>query len=224
MNFLTHYYCDSKKGDPFYNLGLAMPDLMSMFKRGWKINNKLMKHSLSGNLLSIADGISQHLLADQYFHQSEFFLRNTATIKQLFLQNNVKYRGTHYLFLAHLLLEICIDRLIVKQFPQVVIDFYDDMASIQANKVNNFFVEIGLHVPEGFFVFYERFVKEKFLYHYDDIEKIVFMYNRILTKVNMTVIDPDEYEKLSNVILSIDDLLFAELYDKTSFGVLTESQ
>ena len=104
MNFLTHYYLDRRKADPFYNLGLAIPDLMSMFKRGWKINSKLNNQSLSGDFLSIADGIAQHLLADTFFHQSEFFLKNTSLIKQLMLENDVKYRGTHFLFLSHLLL------------------------------------------------------------------------------------------------------------------------
>lgn len=221
MNFLTHYYCDRKKEDPFYNLGLAIPDLMSMYKRGWKINSKFNKQTLSGDSLSIADGISQHLLADQYFHQSEFFLRNTNWIKQLMLDNNVNYRGTHYLFLSHLLLEICIDRVIVKNLPQVVADFYADMTSIPQHLVNDFFKEIEVGIPEGFFIFYERFIRDKFLYAYDDIEKIIFMYNRILTRVNMTVIDPDEYEKLCFVIMTIDDLLFAELYNKASFGLLT---
>lgn len=221
MNFLTHYYCDRKKEDPLYNLGLAIPDLMSMYKRGWKINNRLTEHILSGDFLSIADGISQHLLGDQYFHQSDFFLRNTSQIKQLLLDNKVKYRGTHYLFLSHLLLEICIDRMIVKKIPQVVVDFYADLSAIHPNLVKDFFEDINVAIPEGFFIFYERFVREKFIYNYDDIEKIIFMYNRILTRVNMTVIDPDEYEKLGNVISSIDDILFAELHDKASFGLLT---
>jgi len=223
MNFLTHYYCDRRKGDPLYNLGLAIPDLMGMYKRGWKINSKLTKQSLSGDSISIADGISRHLQADSYFHQSEFFLRSTNRIKQLMLDNNVIYRGTHYLFLSHLLLEICIDRVIVQNFPQIVSDFYTDMSSIPQQLVIGFFKEIEVDIPEGFFIFYERFIRDKFLYAYDDIEKIIFMYNRILTRVNMTVIDPDEYEKLGYVISLIDNILFAELYDQPSFGLLTSA-
>jgi hypothetical protein len=224
MNFLTHYYCDRKKEEPYYNLGLAIPDLMSMFKRGWKINNKFNKHSLSADFLSIADGITQHLQADSYFHQSDFFLRYTSRIKQLMLDNEIKYRGTHYLFLSHLLLEICIDRVIVINLPHVVKDFYADMSGIQQNTVNDFFKEIEVVIPEGFFIFYERFVREKFLYAYDDIEKVIFMYNRILTRINMTVIDPEEYEKLSNVIKSIDDLLNNELIERAAFNKLTSAK
>ena len=37
----------------------------------------------------------------------------------------------------------------------------------------------------------------------------------------MTVIDPEEYTKLGNVITSVDDILFAELPDHASFGLLT---
>jgi hypothetical protein len=221
MNFLTHYYCDRKIGEPHYNLGLAIPDLMSMFKRGWKVNSRLIKQPLSGDFLSIANGISQHLKADAYFHQSEFFLRNTSRIKQLMLDNHLNYRGTHFLFLSHLLLEICIDRVIVRNFPAVVADFYADMSAIPQQTINDFFSQIEVPIPEGFFVFYERFTRDKFLYNYDDIEKIIFMYNRILTRINMTIIDPEEYDKLGNVILSIDDILFAELYDHASFGLLT---
>lgn len=222
MNFLSHYYCDAKKGDPFYNLGLAIPDLMSMYKRGWKINDKINKQEFSGVYISLAEGIRQHLLADQYFHQSEFFLRNTSMIKRFMLDCDIKYRGTHFLFLSHILLEICIDRLIVINKPQVVKDFYNDLSGIEQNKVNVFFIEMGVPIPEGFFIFYERFIHDKFLYAYDDIEKIIFMYNRILTRVNMTVIDQDEYQKLSNVIESIDTLLATELPDKASFKLLTK--
>jgi len=221
MNFLTHYYCDRKKGDPLYNLGLAIPDLMSMFKRGWKVNSRLSKYTLTGDFLSISEGIGQHLQADAYFHQSEFFLKNTSRIKQLMLDNQLNYRGTHFLFLSHLLLEICIDRVIVNNFPKVVAEFYTDMSTIPQQIVNDFFGEIEVAIPEGFFIFYERFVRDKFLYNYEDIEKIIFMYNRILTRINMTVIDPEEYTKLGNVITSVDDILFAELPDHASFGLLT---
>ena len=171
MNFLTHYYCDRKKGDPLYNLGLAIPDLMSMFKRGWKVNSRLSKYTLTGDFLSISEGIGQHLQADAYFHQSEFFLKNTSRIKQLMLDNQLNYRGTHFLFLSHLLLEICIDRVIVNNFPKVVAEFYTDMSTIPQQIVNDFFGEIEVAIPEGFFIFYERFVRDKFLYNYEDIEK-----------------------------------------------------
>jgi hypothetical protein len=221
MNFLTHYYCDRKTADPFYNLGLAVPDLMSMFKRGWRIGNHQLKYPAEGKYFSIIQGVKQHLLADQYFHQSDFFLRSTSMIKQLMLEKHLQYRGTHFLFLSHLLLEICIDRIIVTKFPEVVADFYSDISAVPPQIVNDFFDEIEVPIPEGFFVFYERFARDKFLYNYDDIEKIIFMYNRILTRINMIVIDPGEYEKLGNVILSIDDILFAELYDHASFGLLT---
>lgn len=223
MNFLTHYYCDRKLGNPQYNLGLAIPDMMSMFKRGWKLNSKLNQQNLTGTFLSINDGINQHLLADSHFHQSEFFLRNTSSIKQFMLDEKINYRGTHYLFLSHLLLEICIDRIIVKNFPDVIADFYEDISQIPKKTVNDFFIEIGVDIPEGFFIFYDRFIHDKFLYGYDDIEKLIFMYNRILTRINMTVIDPDEYGKLSNVIFSVDELLFTELYDWASFSLLTSA-
>ena len=59
--------------------------------------------------------------------------------------SDVIYRGTHYLFLSHLLLEICIDRVIVQNFPEIVSDFYTDMSSIPQQLIIDFFEEI-----EGF--------------------------------------------------------------------------
>ena len=86
MNFASHFFLDGIEGRPYYNFGLVLPDLASIFKRGWRIADRNNVQEMNQRNMDIFSGILKHYELDAIFHQSMFFNEHTKMIKDLLKQ------------------------------------------------------------------------------------------------------------------------------------------
>ncbi|NUM81021.1 hypothetical protein HUU42_09460, partial [bacterium] len=75
MNFLTHYYCNAGRNlSPDFHFGVALPDILSVYDRALRFHEpaiiKLIAEQPKNKLWQ---GIHNHLRADAFFLQSDFF-------------------------------------------------------------------------------------------------------------------------------------------------------
>lgn len=205
MNFLSHFFFDSKGGNPYYNLGLILPDLMGMFRRGWKIPESEPPETLSVSSLEIYRGLNTHHSADAFFHNSKFFKKYTRQLKRELTRNGIQNPHKPF-FIAHVMLEVLIDRNLIKQDERLPEHFYKDLDFITKDSLVTFFNETDKW-PEGFWDLFQKFRTERYAYAYLDPKKVIYTLNRILDRARQPVIEESEWGFLNYCIFEMDERL-----------------
>ena len=212
MNFLSHYYLDRIENKPYHNFGLILPDLMSMYKRKWKITDKALKYNLNQVEAQLVTGVIKHNKLDSFFHQSDYFIKYTHIIKDIIVKNNIKYHKNRLHFISHILLELLIDRIIIIKDKNVLREFYNDLDQIDWHVLENFFMKIELKTDIGFHGYIIKFIRRKYLYKYLNSHRIIFIMNRILQKVSLPPIS-DQKKTLKKSIIEIEKELVNSYFE-----------
>ena len=215
MNFLSHYYIDRIENKPYHNFGLILPDLMSMYKRKWKVSSRVMKENLTLQETQIVTGVVKHNNLDGYFHNSDFFYKYTTAIKEILQKNGVRYPEQRIHFVAHILLELLVDRVIIKKEKLILKEFYSELDQIDWNVLNDFLVKIKLDAVEGFYGYFVKFRRRKYLYKYANNFQVLFITNRILEKVNLPQI-VDQKRLMKKCLNEIEAIINESYYEVTS--------
>jgi S-adenosylmethionine hydrolase len=192
MNFVSHFYLDGEKGNPYYNFGLILPDLMSIQKRGWKITDKDHLNSISEQDIQIVKGVLKHYELDAIFHQSDYFFQYTKYIKSLFKVTEIETARKRKHFLSHILLELTIDKVIIKKEVDILDDFYRCLDNIEVEKIRELFQKENYMLVNNFCQFFEKFRAKRFLYRYTNNEAIIFVLNKVLERVGLPIFENTE--------------------------------
>lgn len=212
MNFLGHYYFDHKEGQPYFNLGLVMPDLLKI--SGYRVPPALKESNLQkAEYLKLNSGIRQHIFLDGFFHNSEFFKENQEIIKVIFKRNKIQNPPFRIFFISHIFLELMIDRVIIKTFPPIIHDFYRDMELIDTNILSNYLSEVFEIDPEKFIAYFERFLTAQYLYSYPNNEKLIFSLNRIFQRVKQPTFEREFAKYMDTSIEEYENYLTTHLQD-----------
>lgn len=155
----------------------------------------------------IFEGILSHYAADARFHGSEFFSRFgrlvLARITELPLPS-VRFRSY---FLAHIFLELLLDRVLLKHSPQLCVKFYSDLESVNPEVAASYFLHIGkTEVFSEFFNNFNRFLDTRYLHYLDDNEMFVRTLLRIYRKINPAYPSREE----AKVLMALTDELESE--------------
>jgi hypothetical protein len=191
MNYLTHFLIDHRPEEPYYNFGLALPDLVSISKRGWKPVST--DELLNGNphAAKIWEGFQQHLKADAEFHNTELFNYHTRRLRKELEKAGLSQPGIRLFFVAHVLLEILIDRHIVKTRRHVPDLFYKHLGIIEDPQIKIFFEASGTETPERFLEFFGKFKDSQYLYGYEEDNGIYYSINRLLRRTNQPMFETE---------------------------------
>ena len=213
MNFIAHYYLDGERGNPHYNFGLILPDLLSIQKRGWKVTDRNHIEAISEYNMQIVKGVLKHYDLDSLFHQSDYFITHTKYIKSLFTVSQIETVRKRKHFLAHILLELIIDRVIIKKETQILELFYADLDQIDIQEVGDLFYKEDEAVIQSFCTFFDKFRSKRYLYKYTNNEAIIFVLNKVLERVSLPIFcQADIVEKL-NECISITEQYIENNYD-----------
>jgi hypothetical protein len=142
VNLLSHYYLEQHQS-AYHKLGALMPDLIYRFNH--KLRREIFSHGMpeGEEHRQIFSGIKQHYAVDVWFHGSEFFSHYSRLIhgrmKELPLPN-VSHRSY---FLAHVFLELMLDRLLAEQYPYLCVEMYVDLESVNPEAVVSYFSRVG---------------------------------------------------------------------------------
>jgi hypothetical protein len=179
LNYFAHYFFDHRPGDVHHNLGLLTPDFVRNFLPG----KRLQPEKFSGHELPEAKALHQgalkHLQRDKRFHQSAFFSEITpkigTLIKPVFQQHNIPRAW----FAAHLIAELMIDRVLIKQEPQMIARFYSELQQTDTAVVNAYLKTMHLSETDEFNKRLQRFCELRYLMEYVHNPAFAFSLSRI---------------------------------------------
>ncbi|GEM_PF-1039774 len=205
LNYLSHYYCEYPEDRPYYVLGLILPDLLRELEpRKIRFLPEELQDSENDNFTQLNRGILRHLEVDGAFHTSEFFHRNVEQIKQWLLLHTYVSIPSRIPVFAHVLLELMLDRVIIKRDPNSMECFYAALEQVEEAVVVSFFQQNGIvQRPQAVYQRVRYFCKDRFLYRYPGNDMMLYALNVLNQKVGQSVIAAE------------DELLLLETIERT---------
>lgn len=211
MNYLSHYYFDKDDERPHYILGLIFPDLMRTFNRN-RVRKQIIEESWDAEIQDLQEGINKHHRIDKLFHSSKFFKtynkKAFKRLQQIELEGITKYKH----FVSHVLIEMLLDRLILKEDLNTGFTFYFKLNAIDKYILSDYFNAFPYLYQkkmnfEYFWNFIQRFKNSEFLYDYQHNEGMILRLNGVMQRITNQNFTAKDCELLSDYI----DGLEAEL-------------
>ncbi len=201
MNFLSHYYLEQHHPSPYFRFASVFPDLLRQSHPRLKLHSMKPYETNTGKLLQ--EGIEKHFLADKAFHNSEFFKLHYGMIKDQFARSGFIHPERKSFFIAHILLEIILDRMIVLHENHVCRNFYNDLAEIDESHIENLLGGHPGYSHEKFSRHFMRFKTSRYLYSYSGTQHIVYALNKICMRTGIRELDPGNCSKIESCITEI---------------------
>ncbi len=199
MNLIAHYAC-AAASPPEVRLGSALPDLVGLYRR--KVRPlALLRHweqepSVSPPLRKVAAGVRFHHRVDARFHKEPLFTETAAALQQV-LRGASMAPGLKRFLPAHVLCELYLDHLLLRQHPTLADGFYRDLTR-------------GLPVACAFVAphpqadaaslqaFLEHIVAERFVDAYESVEGLLRRMNRILARYRQRPLGAAEQQAVTD--------------------------
>jgi hypothetical protein len=214
MNYLTHYLVDHKPGNPPYNFGLALPDLVNTVQRGWKPAKENNFANADVAVKEIWLGYQQHIAADARFHNLPIFTEETRRLRLELEKAGLDVPGVRLFFTAHVLLELLIDRHIVKTRAQVAALFYEHIESIKETEIEAFFTVSGTSGPSNFFEFFTRFRESRYLLKYSEDLGLLYAINRLQGRTGQPTYTSDEQKTAFSALVAQEEAYLYDIIEK----------
>lgn len=185
MNFLSHFYLDRQHTNEYFIAGVCSPDLLSIFSRELKIKHDFEQSQLQKEAVPFYEGVHRHYAVDKIFHSCDFFKEETDAISQ-FLYTLFKKDEVHRVFfVAHVLLELMIDKILIEQDDDLVPNFYvhlENVGAVNLAKITQEFIQKPII---GYDAFLQRFIQNRYLVHYNKYDYIIFVLKQIVGRVGI---------------------------------------
>lgn len=219
MNYLSHFYFDQLSDDPYYILGIALPDLTKGHNRSWNIHPKPGELETDPNFESILKGWERHLEVDRLFHSSGFFTKNTELIKNELKNIPFKNKEIRPYVLAHILLELLLDSILIRHKKIQISPFYDHLQTVEPQKIIRFISGRGIENADSFQLYYQRFIEINYLSKYENTENLAYALNRICYRIWKIELNENEEQLLRQKISICYELLadnYMPIFDEIS--------
>jgi len=227
MNYLSHFYMDIDHPDPYFQFGTILPDLIRSVDRKLRIpKSLLLTTDGNDNIQQLSLGCNRHFEVDDLFHNSNFFREHTSQIKTLLYERNLQNPKLKTHLLAHVLLELMLDRLLIKLDITICDRFYVCLKKVEYDNLNILLNKISYYDHQLLCDYLDRFQQSQYLYSYEFNDKIIFALNRIFSRVGITeLLKPDE-QRFLNFIEEIEVIIkkdFENMFTTLSKQIAKES-
>lgn len=205
MNLLSHYYLDHANPSAYFKTGLLLPDLVHGFNR--KLRKAVFTtFSEQEEHFSLVEGIQKHYAVDAVFHQSEVFAFYCNIVKEALRPQEFPAFQHRKYFAAHIFVEMLLDRILMKQAPQLCVKLQNDLEKTDAGVLKSFFLHIEKPVIyKEFFDNFKRLLIGKPLHYYTDNEMFVKALVRVYNKINPVPVSNTETENLARLAETIEN-------------------
>ena len=185
MNFLSHFSLDRTHSDSNFLVGVCIPDLLSIYNR--KLRIKRISHHLVyvPPLQQFYQGIIRHYDTDSVFHTCPFFERENQIVAQELRELFPNGAINRSYFVAHVLIEILIDKILIGEDESLVKDFYFHFQKVGVHKITDMTQKLLETPVSTFHGFLQKFIDNQYLYHYESYEYVVFVLKRIVGRVGI---------------------------------------
>ena len=162
MNFVAHYYIDQHLDNQLFVIGVCTPDLLPVFDRKKRVRArkvlKVIEASQNDQLIQFGKGNLRHFEADDYFHSATFFQNETKLITEMIRERYPNGEIKRDFFVAHILFELVLDRILVLANPQVLDDFYQHWDNQDLSIIKNLTQQLCGENLTGYQLFLQRFI------------------------------------------------------------------
>ena len=140
MNLIGHLACAQDRA-PAFQLGSILPDLLGMMARRPRANQLVKFWRTRGEMPpyveAIIGGIDFHHWVDACFHGAPLFRDNARALREA-LQAASQEPGMKRFFAAHILLEMYLARILLREFPGLAEEFNNLLAEGQGGMLWTF--------------------------------------------------------------------------------------
>lgn len=196
MNYFSHYYYAHHPSDVYFNVGLILPDFSRSALGARRL--KLSEPRAQLHFESLRMGCLEHYRADEVFHASTFFNEMEREINQDLKQMNSN--GQRRWFMAHILVEMLLDRVLMEKDPGALDRFYSDLELVDWNEVGRFLLDSGKTDIEAFVKHQEGFRKYRFIYQYQEAWGMVEALGRVVLRTGQPALGDEFRAQLENQI------------------------
>lgn len=193
MNFISHFYCHEKEGQDLFNFGLVFPDFLGMVSRRHKLRIFLDELKIGDEAAEFVNGIKHHEKADKIWHVHDYFAAKTEAIKNVLAEYNLTKKPYRPFFMTHVMLEILVDRMIVKHEHHKALAMYSSLQRVEDSFVKKLFIDKEL--SHKFLLFKSSFLEKRYALQYGHNESFIYALNRLFQRVNHPTIEMKEYHK-----------------------------
>ncbi len=209
MNYFAHFFVDHKLGQHEYNTGLLLPDVTRGYVKTFK-HNIIAANAAS---LNFHEGCLAHYRADKLFHGSQFFADMLAMSNAEINQAKFSEALSRKWFLAHIMAELLIDRILIKQEPDLLDEFYNSLQQINDGQLLDFLNDYEIKDSPKFFEFFNHFRKVQYIRYYTDNNKFVYSLNRIMIRAGVGAMSDADLIILQEVCVKLETILLSNTPD-----------
>lgn len=205
MNFLSHFRLCGHYQDPERTVGKILPDLVRMVDRNWRLHKQRLP-DLPGKLHPLAEGINWHIGTDAYFHSSLYFKEKEAVVKAAI--ERIDLPGNHHYtyFYSHVLLEMVLDRVVMRENPSLLPQFYESLSQVSKATIFAFFQYKQWETYlDRFWHTLQRFIQHAYLYEYIENERLLFALDRVAGRVGLQLFDEPYKSRLMHQLDDIEE-------------------
>jgi hypothetical protein len=229
MNFLAHYllatrYLPPQEPLPFYVVGTALPDLLPLAATRTHLRQALVANHSPQTAEEAAwrAGVLVHLATDTAFHKTEAFARAQAEVSGFLNEANFEGIRVRHFFLAHVLVELALDAVLVRADPGIAEGFYQAFSDTDFKAVTRWTeVVLGKPLPHLPSVL-TRFAESRYLLHYQEPEGVATGLSRLCGRVRQETFERENYARLVEVVqksIAVLESQAEELLDETAEAV-----
>lgn len=214
MNFLAHYvlaerFLPQEVSRPFFVVGTALPDLLPLAADRVRVRPAIVERQPPTAVWqsSIKTGVLTHLATDAAFHKTPAFAEAQTQVSALLAQTTFESIRVRHFFLAHVLVELALDAVLLRNDPVIGKSFYAAFANADFAAVTEWTeAVVGQPLPHLPAVL-TRFAQSRYLYQYAEDEGVATGLSRLCARARQDTFEGENYNRLVAVVRQAIEIL-----------------
>ena len=208
MNYFSHFVIDHQPGNHEYNTGLLLPDITR--KNIKKFYPQKEGQVFSNHHREFLLACLKHYESDKKFHESDFFNRYYLLLNHEINNSELSGIVERKWFMSHIMLELLIDRVIVRRDKELLGSFYEGLLKVDENSLRSFLKFYGMQNDDDFFTFFNHFRSVQYIYNYIDNNTFMYSFNRIMMRAKVSELTQKDSEIMIGIMLDFEQNYFSD--------------
>lgn len=205
MNFLAHHVVATRKWPAptplaSYVVGIALPDLLPL--AGARLRPALTGPEQAGGIedAALRRGVLVHLATDAAFHKAASFAEAQAEVGATLARSAFEGIRVRRFFVAHVLVELVLDAVLLRDTPSLADDFYEAFAAADYLQVTRWAEgAVGRTLPDLPAVL-TRFAESRYLGQYRADEGVATGLSRVCARARQDTFEGANHARLVKVV------------------------
>jgi hypothetical protein len=206
VHYLAHYYIDKHELNPLFIVGLGLPDWIDGFSKQYNQTIKNSAISEASEVYPIAIGVKRHYAGDSLFHNHPLFIQLQKDLLQSFLNAGLNRTEWRLSILAHVGVELMIDRQIVQSEPFLAEQYYQKLDEVEISLLKKYFDYHNMNLEQlDFLAKFQLFRTRRYLFLFTDIQNIVAGLDKMYSQLLKKSFETKEKQQLKIALHNIDN-------------------